>query len=801
MGRMTRRAPKQDIDEAELEVGGEAHAAAGVTAVAVSMKRAVEQMGVTRSARTLLKLNQADGFDCQGCAWPDPDPGRARDRRVLRERREGGHRGGHEAEDRPGVLRRAPDRASCASGPTTGWASRAGSPSRCTCRPDGSHYEPICWDDAFRMIAGHLDALESPGPGDLLHLGQDLQRGGVRLPAVRARLRHQQPAGLLEHVPRVHVGRAGRGDRHRQGLGQPGGHPRREADRDRRPEPRHQPPADAHRAGEGEAERRAGSSPSTRCGRPGLVRFKNPQKAARRRRRAAPPSPTCTCRSGSTATSRCSRRSARCCWSGTRSTTTSSSGTPPGSRSGPPTSATLDWDVVRRSTGLDRDADRGGRGHVPRLRRDGASAGRWASPSTATPSPRSRSSPTSRSSRATSASPAPASARSAATPTSRATARWGSGSARPDTSSTACATSSASSRRASTASTASPRSRPSATATPRCSSGWAATSCPPPPTPRSPRRPCAGPTLTVHVSTKLNRSHVVHGREALILPALGRSEKDLTGGRPQRVTVEDSMSARARLAGAARARVAAPALRGRHRLLAGPGDARRPARPPVGGRSAPTTPRSASGSRGWSPGCDAYDEKVDRPGGFTLPHPPQDTRTFPTDKGRAIFTVSPTTVLHVPEGHLLLQTFRSHDQFNTTIYGLEDRYRGISGGRRVVFVHPDDIAAFGLEDGSMVDLVSVRRGGHEPTGAGVPGGRLRPAAGVRRGVLPGDEPAGRRWTTPPRAATSRRQVGRGPARAVGRRAAGGARASDAGTVTPSGRGDESKRHVEPEHLS
>ena len=106
-------------------------------------------------------------------------------------------------------------------------------------------------------------------------------------------------------------------------------------------------------------------------------------------------------------------------------------------------------------------------------------------------------------------------------------------------------------------------------------------------------------------------------------------------------------------------------------------------------------------------GCDAYDEKIDQPGGFTLPHPPRDSRTFPTRKDRAIFTVSPTSVLEVPEGHLLLQTFRSHDQFNTTIYGLEDRYRGISGGRRVVFVHPDDIAAFGFEDGSMVDLVSV----------------------------------------------------------------------------------------------
>ena len=69
-----RRSPKDDIDESELEVGHPKDSAAGVSAVAVSMKRSIEQMGVTRATRTLLKLNQADGFDCQGCAWPDPAP-------------------------------------------------------------------------------------------------------------------------------------------------------------------------------------------------------------------------------------------------------------------------------------------------------------------------------------------------------------------------------------------------------------------------------------------------------------------------------------------------------------------------------------------------------------------------------------------------------------------------------------------------------------------------------------------------------------------------------------------------------
>ncbi len=106
------------------------------------------------------------------------------------------------------------------------------------------------------------------------------------------------------------------------------------------------------------------------------------------------------------------------------------------------------------------------------------------------------------------------------------------------------------------------------------------------------------------------------------------------------------------------------------------------------------------------PGCAAYDEKVRQPGGFVLPHPPRDSREFPTEEDKALFSVSPMDVLHVPEGRLLLQSMRSHDQFNTTIYGLSDRYRGISGGRRVVLVHHDDIAALGFDDGDMVDLVS-----------------------------------------------------------------------------------------------
>jgi anaerobic selenocysteine-containing dehydrogenase len=107
------------------------------------------------------------------------------------------------------------------------------------------------------------------------------------------------------------------------------------------------------------------------------------------------------------------------------------------------------------------------------------------------------------------------------------------------------------------------------------------------------------------------------------------------------------------------------------------------------------------------PGFHAFEERVQSPGGFILPNGPRDSRTFNTETGQARFTVNPPDAVDVPEGHLLPQTVRSHDQFNTTIYGLDDRYRGIRGGRRVVFVSTDDLRDRSLHDGDLVDLISV----------------------------------------------------------------------------------------------
>ena len=107
------------------------------------------------------------------------------------------------------------------------------------------------------------------------------------------------------------------------------------------------------------------------------------------------------------------------------------------------------------------------------------------------------------------------------------------------------------------------------------------------------------------------------------------------------------------------------------------------------------------------PGFHSFEERVAQAGGFMLPRGPHDSRTFPTETGKARFTVNPPTTVEVPEGHLLLQTIRSHDQFNTTIYGLDDRYRGITGMRRVIFVNAEDLRDYGLHDGDLVDVVSV----------------------------------------------------------------------------------------------
>jgi formate dehydrogenase major subunit len=215
--------------------------------------------------------------------------------------------------------------------------------------------------------------------------------------------------------------------------------------------------------------------------------------------------------------------------------------------------------------------------------------------------------------------------------------------------------------------------------------------------------------LTVQISTKLNRSHLVCGDTALILPTLGRTERDEQAAGPQTVTVEDSVCSVHASRGPLKP--ASPHLRSEVAIVTGIAEATLGDRHGIGWKGLRDDYSTIRGhiSRVVA-GCEDYEARSHRREGFLMPHPPRDSRTFPTDSGRAEFAVSPVDVLQVPEGHLLLQTLRSHDQFNTTIYGLSDRYRGIEGGRRVVFVNRDDAVALGLETGSLVDIVSVWEG-------------------------------------------------------------------------------------------
>ena len=156
-----RRAPRHDIDESRLGVEAQEHSAGGLTAVAVSVKRGIQSMGITRTARTLLKLNQVDGFDCQGCAWPDPDP-------SHRHTAEFCENGAKAVAEEATLLRVGPEFFAAhgfdeLAGRTDYWLGQQGRITHPVIRrPGATHYEPIAWHDAFGLIADTLNTLASP---------------------------------------------------------------------------------------------------------------------------------------------------------------------------------------------------------------------------------------------------------------------------------------------------------------------------------------------------------------------------------------------------------------------------------------------------------------------------------------------------------------------------------------------------------------------------------------------------------------------------------------------------------------
>ena len=218
--------------------------------------------------------------------------------------------------------------------------------------------------------------------------------------------------------------------------------------------------------------------------------------------------------------------------------------------------------------------------------------------------------------------------------------------------------------------------------------------------------------MSVQISIKLNRSHLVTGKEALILPVLGRTEIDVQETGRQFVSVEDTVcvvhASHGGVEPVSKNLLSEPALIARlgARVIGDRIDA------DWAGYEKDYDLIRDHISRVVE-GCEDYNERIRHEGGFVLPNGPRDSRTFHTPTGKAILTVNDLEAVQRPEGTLLLQSMRSHDQWNTTIYGHNDRYRGIKGGRHVLFMNGGDITELGLADGQYVDIHGVHHDGVE----------------------------------------------------------------------------------------
>ena len=698
---MSPRAPHDDIDESDLIVSHQEDHAAGPTAVAVSMKRALEGMGVRRTAQTLLKLNQADGFDCQGCAWPDPAP----EHRHTAEFCENGVKA---VTDEATVRRVGREFFAAHSieelrGRTDYWLGQQGRITEpMVLRAGGTHYEPIAWDDAFALVAEHLGRLESPDEAVFYTSGKVSNEaafafqlfvrayGTNNLPDCSNMCHESTSVGLAEVIG---IGKASVSleDVHEAELIVIAG---------QNPGTNHPRMLSALEIAKKNGAKIIAINPLKEAG---LVRFKNPQtpKGVIGRGTTMADLYLPVRINGDLALFQ-AIASLLLEWGDLDHDFIEQH--THGFEAYAEHLRALDWDVVLTSTGLSRAEieeaarmiassrktvycwamgivqHRNGVANVKEISNLAFLQGNIGKPGAGLFPVRGHSNVQGdRTMGIWERPPAhfldalrdefgfepprehglDAVAAVKAFRDRRAKVFFGLGGnfvgAMSDTKVTEDALGSA--------------------------------------------------DLTVQVSTKLNRSHVVHGRDALILPPLGRSEKDLTGGRPQRVTVEDSVCAVHASHGPLEP--ASDQLRSEVDIVCSTAMATLGDRYDIPWAEFRDDYRQLRRRIGrMVPGCAGYEEKVDQPGGFVLPHPPRDTRTFETEVGRAVFTVSPTEVLQVPEGRLLLQTMRSHDQFNTVIYGLDDRYRGVKNGRQVVFVSPRDIETNGLRDGQHVDIVS-----------------------------------------------------------------------------------------------
>ncbi|HEY3471182.1 MAG TPA: FdhF/YdeP family oxidoreductase [Amycolatopsis sp.] len=713
---MTREAPAQDVDETRLEVGKPKGWAAGIPGVAVSLARSVEQMGTGRTIKALRLLNQREGFDCPGCAWPEPREIDGEKRKLAEFCENGAKAVAEEA------TKRRVDREFFANHPiedlrgkTDYWLGQQG---RITepfvLREGATHYEPISWDDAFELVAGELKALTDPNEAifytsgrtsnEAAFLYQLLVRsfGTNNLPDC-SNMCHESSGAALSATTGVGKGSVSLADIHKADLivvvGQNPGtnHPRM---------------LSALEEAKGNGAKIIAVNPLPEAG---LMRFKNPQNVRGVVGKGTPLADEfAQIRLGGDLALFQAVGHLLLAWDEeapgvivdrefvTRSTE--------GFEDYAKHLREIDWPAVEIATGLPRE-------QIERVARMIATSERtiycWAMGLTQ---------------------------HKHAVPTISEIANLalmrgmigkpGAG---------LCPVrghSNVQGDRTMGIWEKMPQSFMDALAAefgidvPRehgldtvdsiramrdgrgkvffAVGGNFASATPDTEATEKALESCS---LTVHVSTKLNRSHVVHGRTALVLPTLGRTERDVQASGEQFVSVEDSMSqvhtSRGRLKPASEHLLSEVAIICRlAEKLFGAGHA-------VPWRTFETDYDLIRDriSR-VVPGCQDYNRRVREPDGFVLPHAPRDSREFTgTANGKGNFTVSELEYPEAPEGRLLLQTMRSHDQYNTTIYGLSDRYRGIENARRVVLVNPDDLAALGLADGALVDLVSEWRDG------------------------------------------------------------------------------------------
>ena len=240
--------------------------------------------------------------------------------------------------------------------------------------------------------------------------------------------------------------------------------------------------------------------------------------------------------------------------------------------------------------------------------------------------------------------------------------------------------------------------------------------------------------LTVHVSTKLNRSHVVHGKRALILPCLARTDKDRQASGEQGVTVEDAMSMVHISYGMKEP--GSPHQRSECAILAGMAQATLPDSKTPWQEYVDNYDRIRDTMERVLEGFEDFNRRARHPHGFRMAQPARE-RIFETPSGRAEFSTGALPADVDPgEGRLLLTTIRSHDQFNTTIYSNNDRYRGLKGLRTVVYMNEEDMHDRGLEEFDLVDITSYSRDGTQRTVHGYRAVRYEIPRGCAAGYMP-----------------------------------------------------------------